>query len=143
MFTFVPPVETIDSVTATYNDATKAIEVSVIGTGFTSGSVANASLIIDGNEQTLVSVDSDTLVTFAISNVSQAATSSIIFYFEDGLPEGYRSLTPLTLTPTWASVSPSVGSMGGTLLTVIAPGVGTKTSGLNLFDVTANRTVCT
>jgi hypothetical protein len=66
-----------------------------------------------------------------------------MFFFEDGFPEGYQTIAPLTLTPTWASVTPSIGSMGGTLLTVNAPGIGISSTGLNLFDVTANKTICT
>jgi len=46
-------------------------------------------------------------------------------YFEKGIPNGHEILDKgLTLSPKFLSISPNIGSMGGTLLTITAPGIG-------------------
>lgn len=64
------------------------------------------------------------------------------FLFSDGYPKN-DSPAPITFTPTFAKVYPnSGGSVGGTLITVNAPGVGVKTAVVNLFDETLNKNIC-
>ena len=82
-------------------------------------------------------------MVFTVSEIDQEATSSLTLEFADGYPAGYASLAPITFTPSFASVYPnSGGSVGGTLITVDAPGIGVKTAGLNIFDVILNKNIC-
>lgn len=64
-------------------------------------------------------------------------------YFADGRPAGLDALTPLTFTPSFQGVSPNSGvSMGGTLLTVNAPGVVQKGGIVNLYNSTKQKNLC-
>jgi hypothetical protein len=57
--------------------------------------------------------------------------------FADGLPNGFNALLPITFVPKFGGVSPNLGeSMGGTLITVTAPGVVQKGEAVNLYNET-------
>ena len=47
-----------------------------------------------------------------------------------GFGKGNDKLTALTMEPKLVSISPNVGSVGGTFLTLNVQGVGTSTQGL-------------
>jgi len=48
----------------------------------------------------------------------------------------------MLLEPTLNSISPLVGSAGGSLITVTGTGFGPGTKGLNLFNSLTNKVVC-
>jgi hypothetical protein len=107
--------------------------VKATGTGFT-GDASSVKFSIEGVEQTTDSV-SETEAVFIISNVTNSLLSNVKLYFDIGLPDGLDLLNAdLTLTAKPELISPSQGSVGGTLLTVNVPGIGKGTMGLNLVD---------
>jgi len=63
-------------------------------------------------------------------------------FTQDGYPEGATSLPYLLLTPSLLSISPLVGSAGGSKVVVKGSGFGLETKGLNLFDGKTNKLVC-
>jgi hypothetical protein len=48
IFDFVPPLETISSISSAYNPSSQEIEVNAVGSGFSSGSTSAVKLMIDG-----------------------------------------------------------------------------------------------
>ena len=117
MFSFSLPSAGINSVNPSFNKATSNILIYVTGVGFLARNSSNISLLIDGKKQNLKSVVSDSSMIFTLSDINKEATSSITILFEDGYPANYKSLVPITFTPSYASVYPnSNGSFGGTLL---------------------------
>ena len=63
-------------------------------------------------------------------------------------PEGYSNTSSIatiggvTLDPKLISIEPSVGSIGGSVITVTGSGFGTSSIGLLLFDVTTETSLC-
>ena len=100
------------------------MQVLVKGTGFLTGITTGISLTIDGVQQTIQAVESDTSIVFNLSALLYETSVKIILNFADGLPTGFNSLLPLTFVPQFTAITPNVGeSMGGTLITVTASGV--------------------
>lgn len=62
--------------------------------------------------------------------------------FPDGYPTGHESITEQTFTPTLISITPSIGSIGGTKITVTGAGFGVESAGLNLYAQNAGQHVC-
>jgi hypothetical protein len=100
------------------------MQVLVKGTGFPTGITTGISLLIDGIQQTIQAVESDTSIVFNLSTLLYQTSVKIILNFADGLPTGFNSLLPLNFVPKFRAITPNVGeSMGGTLITVTASGV--------------------
>ena len=69
--------------------------------------------------------------------------NSNMLYFDVGIPENHAVIqqSNLTLTPKLVSVSPSTGSVGGTLITATVPGiVVSDTSDISIIDLTQTET---
>jgi len=62
-------------------------------------------------------------------------------FTSEGYPTGAGSLPYLELTPSLLSISPLVGSAGGSQIIVTGTGFGLGTQGLNLVDST-NKLIC-
>ena len=65
-------------------------------------------------------------------------------YFDVGLPEGHHSVvraTTLELTPKLISISPSSGSIGGSVVTATVAGIGAATAGVDLVD-SSGASIC-
>ena len=108
--------------------------LTLTGTGF-GASVTNTKVLIDDFEQTVLEA-SDTEVKVKITNILNTMTLNTKIYLPVGIPDGTTNLTittGLTLDPQLLSVSPSVGSAGGSLITAVVKGVGINTKGLSLF----------
>lgn len=148
MFTFTTPVATVTSLTSAFNPASNNIEVIAEGIDFPAGNMNAVSLFINGWKQVTKSVESGTSMVFTIHNAQQDADATIrmstALVFEDGYPSGFDLLPQLTpFQISFASITPnSNSSAGGTLVQVRAPGISPQTKGLNLFDVTQNKTIC-
>lgn len=74
---------------------------------------------------------------------SQSLASNKLF-FTVGLPKNHSIVeTPLGITPRLVSVSPRVGSIGGTVITAIVPGA-TKTmsKGIYIKKDGSSRSIC-
>jgi hypothetical protein len=63
-------------------------------------------------------------------------------FTSEGYPTGAGSLPYLELTPSLLSISPLVGSAGGSQIIVTGTGFGLGTQGLNLFDSKTNKLLC-
>jgi len=65
-------------------------------------------------------------------------------YFDIGAPHNHTAVFKATkkLPPKLKSISPSSGSVGGTLITALVPGVGKETAGVKLVDKKTNETIC-
>ena len=63
-------------------------------------------------------------------------------FTSEGYPTGAGSLPYLELTPSLLSISPLVGSAGGSQIIVTGTGFGLGTQGLNLFDSLTNKLIC-
>lgn len=70
-----------------------------------------------------------------MSNVNDLKLASMKLYFDVGVPEGHKKVEDgLVLTPKLVSISPSSGSVGGTVVTATVPGVGKSTKDLDIVD---------
>ena len=70
--------------------------------------------------------------TFKVTSVKSTSSNDIKFYTAEGTPEG--SLDSVSWDAGLLSVSPSVGSSGGTLLTVTGVGFGIDDT-VNLYHL--------
>ena len=117
---------TVTAAEAVFDDATSAWQVKVTGTGFT-GDTSSVELYVSEVLQTTSSV-SETEALFTVTDVTDLSLTSTKLYFDIGIPEGHSNIeSGVTLTPKLVSLSPSSGSVGGTLVTATVPGVGTGT----------------
>jgi len=111
---------------AVFDDATSAWQVKVTGTGFT-GDANSLELYVGQALQTTSSV-SETEALFTVTDATDLSLAGMKLYFDIGIPEGHSTIDAgLTLTPKLVSLSPSSGSVGGTLVTATVPGVGAGT----------------
>jgi hypothetical protein len=108
--------------------------LTLTGTSF-GASLTNTKVIIDGFEQTVVDA-SDTQVKVQITKILNTTTLNTKFYLPVGIPDGTTDLkmsTGLFFNPILLSVSPNIGSPGGSLIQAVVKGVGINTKGLSLF----------
>jgi len=67
-------------------------------------------------------------------DVKNIINQNVQVFFADGLPDGYKQFTSLTLTPKLVSIYPNTGSIGETSLTITGVGFGVETLGLGLVN---------
>jgi hypothetical protein len=84
-------------------------------------------MYLDGLRQVTNSVTS-TEVWIAVSYTQKAslASANAVLYFPEGIPH-YNTpdvYSGLVMTPQLAQISPNIGSRGGTVINVLAPGLG-------------------
>jgi len=92
------------------------------GTGF--GTLKNkATLKIDGHSQETLSL-TETEAVFKLTKINLLTSTKINLFFADGSPKTVTGLDTMTIKPTLAQVTPAIGSSGGSLLVISAPGVG-------------------
>lgn len=138
-FDYVDGTTTISGMTEMLDTATNSIQLTVAGTGFTLGDVANTELWIDGKKQSTVDVQATT-ATFSLIDAMDTSSSDIKVYFAEGSPSG--SIAQQMFTPALISISPAVGSSGGSRLTVTGVGFGPNTENLNLYHVESSQEIC-
>jgi hypothetical protein len=116
-----------------YDASTKAWKIKATGTGFT-GTKDTVKLVVGGIQQVTDSI-SETEIVFTITNVTSSVLTNVKLYFDIGLPEGNELLNAnLALSMKPESITPSTGSVGGHLITMVVPGAVKNTQGLNLVD---------
>jgi hypothetical protein len=127
-------VPTITGVSTYWNAVSFKWELRVTGTDIT-GSLAGTYLSINGRRQTAINL-TPVEAWFEISNVTQGALDKINLYWEVGRGNGEALLSSATLAlePKVVSVSPSTGSVGGTLITINVQGLGPDDSGVEIVD---------
>lgn len=133
------PAQTVTGLTAAFDAASNTQKLTLAGSGFGTDK-SKVTLIIDGKTQTTDSL-TDTEGKFTLTDLDSEKTNAVQVYFEAGLPKDYATIKTVAVTPNLVSIAPSSGSAGGTLLTVIGTGFGTKTKGLMLTD-TAGTDLC-
>lgn len=78
----------------------------------------------------------DNQIKVKIVDMQNYTSTTAQVYLPIGTPAGIDALTVvggITLTPELLSVSPSNGSPGGSLITALVKGLGSKTTGVSLF----------
>ena len=138
-FDYVDGTTTITGMTESLDTATNSIQLTVAGTGFTAGDVANTELWIDGMKQTTIDVQATT-ATFTLVDAMDRSSNDVKVYFGEGTPTG--AISQQIFTPALISVSPAVGSSGGTRLTVTGVGFGPNTENINLYHVQSSQQIC-
>ena len=133
------PAQTVTGLTAAFDAASNTQKLTLAGSGFGTDK-SKVTLIIDGKTQTTDSL-TDTEGKFTLTDLDSEKTNAVQVYFEAGLPKDYATIKTVAVTPNLVSIAPSSGSAGGTLLTVIGTGFGTKTKGLMLTDA-AGKDLC-
>jgi len=87
--------------------------VKVVGTGF----AGVADLQINGVSQLSVT-QTDTMLTFTVTEVQDLVSTDVNLFFPIGLPAGHDIIKAgVTLTPKLISLTPNAGTPGGTLIT--------------------------
>ena len=134
------PSASVTALTSAFDDTTNTLELTLEGTGF--GTDADSiELYIDGERQTSLTA-ADTVATFTLDSILDESSSDVRVYFADGLPTGYQDVSSITVYPTLLSISPSVGSFGGTLITVTGVGFGVNTGDINILHEATNEEIC-
>ena len=83
---------------------------------------------MDGVELNMLSLEDD-IATFEVVELLDTFTSWIEMYFEDGLAIGYPTeLSHENFDKRLYSISPSIGSAGGTKLTLSTAAIGVNTN---------------
>jgi hypothetical protein len=101
----------------------------------------SAELFIGGKKQTTRSV-AGTAASFEITDAPSQNIAGSVLYWDIGLGLGNNIVGgAVALEPRVVSVSPNVGSEGGSLITLNVQGVGKATQGLDVVDAAGNS-VC-
>jgi hypothetical protein len=128
----------ISAAVTEYEATTKTWKVKATGSGFT-GTTDTVKLVVGGIEQVTDSI-SESEAIFTITNVTSSVLKDVNLYFPIGLPEGNSILNAgLALSMKPESFTPTTGSVGGTLLTMVVPGAIKNTQNLNLVDSESNE----
>jgi len=82
------------------------------------------------------------MLVFNIKDAKDLKSTDINLFFPVGLPKGHDIIRKgISLEPKLVSISPSVGSLGGTLVSAVVPGVGTSTTGVDLVGADG-KSIC-
>jgi len=122
VFTWNPPSAAVTSVDTKFDAASSSHKITVAGTGFGTGK-NTAQLKIDGHSQETLTVN-DTEAVFKLTKINLLTSTKIALFFGDGSPKTVTGLDTMTIVPTLTQVTPNVGSSGGSLLSITAPGLG-------------------
>ena len=107
--------------------------IAVTGSGFNANDNVGTELWIDGMKQGTISV-SENVAAFKLTGVKSNSSSDIKFYTAEGSPSG--TLSNVSFDAGLLSISPSVGSSGGTLITVTGVGFGSgNQNSVNLYHL--------
>jgi hypothetical protein len=120
-FKYVEPSAEVTTFTRAYEEAELEYVVTVEGSGFGTSTVG-ARMFIDNVQTETLSVE-DTTARFKVKGILHRQSTNLELYFEEGLPKGYD--TEIESQTLWAGfrmyrIEPSVGSLGGTRVTVSA-----------------------
>ena len=141
-FTWTGDIPTLEAAVLSFDETTNQWDIIVNGTDFT-GDTATVELFLEGVKQTTKSV-SATEAVFTIVNITSQTINTQVLYFDVGIPADHSNIeSALELTPRLVSVTPSSGSVGGTLITVTVPGLAIgNTETISIVDSEGNS-VCT
>lgn len=69
-------------------------------------------------------------------------STNINVYFTDGSPQTVTGLDTMTIVPSLTQVTPSLGSTGGSLLNIQAPGLGELNTGVDIYNSQSKENIC-
>lgn len=124
-FNYVANIPEVTDMVTEWDETNLYWTVVVTGTGFT-GTPATTELNVAGRPQTTVSVTS-TKAIFRVSDINGWTLSNMNVYFDVGLPKGFDTVVrgkSFELSPRLISVTPNVGSIGGSVLVARVEGLG-------------------
>jgi hypothetical protein len=126
---FLPELHVVE---LNFNEADYVWQIRATGIDF-SGDTSTTELMIANNKQTTVS-QTTTEAVFTISDVQSQVLNSNMLYFDQGLPKNHSLVqTAFSLSPKLVSITPTSGSIGGTLITATVPGA-TVSDQIDLVD---------
>lgn len=128
IFTYAAPTVEVTDMYVTFDEVTLTHQIILAGTGFDE----TIEVVIDGYVQTLVSQDAYEAI-FTLTNLSGVDSSDVHIYTSEGYPEGGQISHAFEAYPAILTITPSVGSSGGSIISVTGSGFGTETVGLNLL----------
>jgi hypothetical protein len=126
----------LQSYTVDYDATLNHYVLTLNGVSFASD-ITNSEVWIDEVKQEIISA-SDTEIKAKIIHVSDSTTLDVEVQLLNGVPggNGMETLnynTGITLIPRLHSISPSVGSLGGTLIVADVRGFGNMTKNVTLI----------
>jgi hypothetical protein len=143
-FTWLTPKHGATGVVASVDDdGNQVITITSDGTGlFSEDNEAGVELWLDGYVQQTDSVSVGEAV-FTVTNLDGTSTDIVKLVSADGYSDtaSEETVGTLTMTPTLISISPEVGSIGGSVITVTGSGFGMSVDGIGLYDGT--QEICT
>lgn len=143
-FTWLTPKHGATGVVASVDDdGNQVITITSDGTGlFSEDNEAGVELWLDGYVQQTDSVSVGEAV-FTVTNLDGISTDIVKLVSAEGYSDtaSEETVGTLTMTPTLISISPEVGSIGGSVITVTGSGFGMSVDGIGLYDGT--QEICT
>ena len=132
LFDYVQPSATMTDLEQIFFKTLNSQLYIMTGTGFTENDLTSVSLYIENIPQETYTVSS-TRIQFKAINTLDYYSKKVFVYFADGLPIGYSSFTRVIMTSSLYSITPSIGSSSGTLVTISGTGFGLNTKNLNVI----------
>jgi hypothetical protein len=127
MFTWIDSPSTVTNVYTEFDTTTNDYKLVIQGTGFT-GDASTTQVLVDGVQQTITSISDTEIIIYGLTGIT-STKASVQVYFPEGIPNGNNLLSAgVTFAPKLVSVSPSVGSPAGSILTASIKGVTTSTT---------------
>jgi hypothetical protein len=129
----------VQSYTVDFDTTENQYVLTVTGTGF-NATTDTTEVLIDNIKQEIISA-SDTEVKVRIVDMMTSTSLNTDIHLPSGHPAGTDDLnyaTGISLTPRIHSVSPNVGSIGGSLIIADVRGIGNMTTGVTLVSGTVD-----
>lgn len=144
-WTYIAKVPTVTGISPVWDARNNYWTVEVTGTDFT-GTAETTELNVNGRAQTTISLTS-TKAIFRVTNITGWVLNNMNVYFDVGYPAGYDLVQnqTFTLSPKLLSISPNVGSVGGSLLVAKLEGIGEITGATKsgtLVDSSTGDSIC-
>jgi hypothetical protein len=137
LFTWLTPKHEVTALDHTVNDdGDQIITITSDGTSlFSEDNETGVELWLDGYAQQTDAVTVGQAV-FTVTNIDNIDVSEIKLLSAAGYSNtsSEETMGSISATPTLKSISPSNGSIGGSVITVTGSGFGTSTEGLGLYD---------
>jgi len=144
LFTWLTPKHEVTALDHTVNDdGDQIITITSDGTSlFSEDNETGVELWLDGYAQQTDAVTVGQAV-FTVTNIDNIDVSEIKLLSAAGYSNtsSEETMGSISATPTLKSISPSNGSIGGSVITVTGSGFGTSTEGLGLYD--GAQEICT
>ena len=110
---------------------------------FYTSNTAGVEFYVDGISQSVTSA-TQTDINVTLTGFKNTVSQNVQFYLPTGTPSGATQLTStgITVTPTVLSMTPSIGSPAGTIITALVKGVGVNTANVAFVTATSQTNIC-